>query len=174
MVIRRLWLLPLAVLPLATWACTQTEGAGSASLPDFGGGVPFGIDARPVPASADLDVLTPPTVGSFSRVEVQGDPLTESSIYVTYRSPRGEVFMEAGFAGDLITAQAGVEVALGDVIGGDPAAADYASLGTDPAYFLVADGDVVFMAWGHGAYYFSVDPHGSVEVLVEFMNSFPY
>ena len=38
----------------------------------------------------------------------------------------------------------------------------------------VSEGDIVFMAWQHGRYFFSVDSLGSGEALDRFMQAFPY
>jgi hypothetical protein len=53
-------------------------------------------------------------------------------------------------------------------------AAHLMSLATEPSYFKVSEGDIVFMAWQHGRYFFSVDSQGSGEALDRFIRVFPY
>lgn len=173
MIQRRIWMgvAGLSVLS-GTLACGLLDGA-DAELPDFAGGAPYGIDQRPLPASNDVDVVLPPTVGTFQRGDVQGDLANGQSVYATYTSGEHEIFMEAAATGDPVTAQAAIDVAIGEVMG-DPAAANYFSMDSDPGYVLIAKGGNVFMAWSHAGYYFSVDPRGSVGALNEFMTSFPY
>jgi hypothetical protein len=149
---------------------------GVSVTPTAPAGVPYGIDQRSTPSGEDAEALLPAQVGSFKRGPIEGDIKNDDEVYATYTSGEQEIFLTVGISDDVRGAQEGVTTAK-EVLEHDKESAfeqPLMSLATEPSYFKVSEGDIVFMAWQRGRYFFSVDSRGSGEALDRFMQAFPY
>ena len=149
---------------------------GASATPAEPAGAPYGIDRRPPPSGEDAEALLPAQVGGFMRGPVEGDIKNDDEVYATYTSGEQEIFLTVSISDDVRGAQEGVKTAK-EVLEHDKGSVfeqPLMSLATEPSYFKVSEGDIVFMAWQHGRYFFSVDSQGSGEALDRFMRVFPY
>jgi hypothetical protein len=149
---------------------------GASATPAEPAGAPYGIDRRPPPSGEDAEALLPAQVGGFMRGPVQGDIKNDDEVYTTYTSGEQEIFLTVSISDDVRGAQEGVKTAK-EVLEHDKGSAfeqPLMSLATEPSYFKVSEGDIVFMAWQRGRYFFSADSQGSGEALDRFMQAFPY
>jgi hypothetical protein len=159
-----------STLFLAAIAC-MGGGAAAQTIPE---GITYSVDLRPLPADGEIDTLMPLTVGSFTRTTVEGVPTGGTEAYGTYESPMGEAFLTVSISDTPGDAAIGIDVAKGEVVGNDMGEGILVSLDGDPAYFYVNREDVVFFAWTHGVYMFSVDPYNNPAVMDAFIATYPY
>jgi hypothetical protein len=154
---------------------TVLTACGAASTP-ASTSTPYGIDRRPAPSGQDAATLLPAQVGSFMRGPIEGDITTDDEVYATYTSGDQEIFLTVGISDDVAGAQDGVKTAkeVLEYDNGGEFTKPLVQLASEPSYFMVSEGDTVFLAWQRGNYFFSADPQGSVEALDSFMQAFPY
>jgi hypothetical protein len=149
------------------------------------GSAPYGIEKRPMPAGLNLDELLPKQVGPYTRtllekseqrgvtpsaIEVDGN-----SVYATYRSGSKEIFVEFAVSSNAVNAQATLDNASSEVIGGEfPTDPQVGSIATEPSYLKTNNDSGAFFAWTRGSYYFSVSAKGGEADLDAFMQAFRY
>lgn len=125
--------------------------------------VPWNIDARPMPSSADPAVLCPAKVGAFQRTKIDGQMVVDrNSVYVHYANGPSTIFMEVAVSTQPSYAHATLETAAGETGG--------TISGTEPKWFGSGD----FFAWTRGGWFFSAHAQGGAAELDAFMRAFPF
>ena len=166
--------------PAAAASRQPTRGA----ITKLSGPAPYGIEKRPMPTGLNVDQLLPKQVGAYTRerVELSSDrsvqPSTAqmdgNSVYATYRAGANEIFVESAVSSSAENAQMALDVAAGDVTGRFPTDPRLGSIGTEPSYLKVTNGDGAFFAWTRGGYYYSAHAKSGEPALDAFMQAFPY
>ena len=134
--------------------------------------IPFGIDKRPMPTGTDLNVLVPPTVGSFTREQLPADAKARSDedLNVTYKSGSDSVFFGFSIPDTPADAYEAVKVTREEAIASKVnMKGEQYVIRKDPSYFKVAD----FMSWTRGRYFFYAKAN-SPAALEKFMRAFPF
>jgi hypothetical protein len=134
--------------------------------------IPFGIDKRPMPTGTDLNVLVPPSVGSFTREQLPPDAKARSDedLNVTYKSGSDSVFFGFSIPDTPADAYEAVKVTREEAIASKVnMKGEQYVIGKDPSYFKVAD----FMSWTRGKYFFYAKAN-SPAALDKFMRAFPF
>lgn len=134
--------------------------------------VPFGIDQRPQPTGADLNVLLPKKVGTFTREDlpVGAKPRSDEDLNVEYTSGNDRISFgfsipeteKDAFEAIKVTRQEAIDSRLS-------LKGEQYQIGKNPSYFRIAD----FMSWTRGRYFFYAKA-SNPETLEKFMQSFPF
>lgn len=148
-------------------------------------GAPYGIDKRPMPVGARVDLLLPSQVGPYKRESLRSaasedlrpdsDAATGDSLYAGYRAGDATIFVELGVLQTVDDAREAVEVAAGDANGGVfPTDPRFGARRQEPSYLKVIDGQGAFFAWTRSNYFFSAHAKRGAADLDAFMQEFPY
>lgn len=159
-----------------SWTGSEgTSPATTAEFPSPDDPGPYGIDARPVPDSLDVERLLPVQVGPFRRawVDHRAD-LQHVPTYAQYQSAEGEVFVELGVQASPADARQGLLTARAETVGSFADVTQSSSMNTEPSYYRASTPQGEFFAWTRGRYYFSAHVRGSRDLLDQFMEAFPY
>ena len=133
---------------------------------------PFGIDKRPQPSGADLNVLLPKKVGTFEREDFPAGlkPPTDEDLTVEYKSGEDSIFFgfsipdteKDAFEAVKMTRQEAIQSRL-NIKG------EQYRIGKNPSFFKLD----AFMSWTRGRYFFYAKA-GTPRALESFMKAFPY
>lgn len=157
----------ITILGSALWPAGAAPQKGKPKGP-----VPFGVDKRPAPSGADLEVLVPASVGAFRReaLPAGAKPPSDEDLNVTYKSGAESVFFGFSIPETLADAHEAIKVTRDEAIASKVSLkGEQYSVGTDPSYFRAGS----FMSWSRGKYFFYAKA-SSPRALASFMRSYPY
>ena len=134
--------------------------------------VPYERDKKPMPEGQEWNVMFPPHLGEFVRINFQ-PPTSTSNGLAYYKKGKQIVFVSFKKLADNKDIQEYMKVAKSDVMRSTSETRDI-SVSGDLKYVLYKQNDKIFFAWNRGLYYFEVRVEGDVSVMDGFMSVFPY